>query len=124
MRIFFALVLVAVLAGCGSSQPAQALDGAAGSESPVAGTLADANNPVEMAAAPVVSRLAIQTFNTAKSLRAEKITKDQAIEFRENGQRWRAQLESAIAANDLSTVQRVAAELDTYLINRDNHERK
>lgn len=116
MHILFALMLF-VLASCDSGQQ-QGLGGAAESEAPIAGTLADANNPVEMAAAPLVSRLALLTYNTAKDLRQQKITKDQAVDFRAREQQWRVRIESAVQSQDLAAVQAVATELEQYLEHR------
>lgn len=82
---------------------------------PVFATIADANDPIEMAAAPVVTRLAYYTHNVAQALTHGKISRDQAIARRDAERSLRADIETAVKAKNLNAIRAADATLVGYI---------
>jgi hypothetical protein len=74
------LFMLASLAGC-AIQPAPLSSDAGNDASAGFGTLADANNPVEMAAATVINRVALVRYSASRALKRGNIYPDDAREL-------------------------------------------
>lgn len=112
-RLLLLIASLAIMVGC-SMQPLPILAMPAQAGSPVVATLADANNPVEMAATPVVTRLAIYTKSVARALKRGQISKEYAITCRERERVLRKQLETAIAESSFSAISDVSNLITVY----------
>lgn len=115
MKVFlFALLLMMGLGGCASilNDLTAGIDHK--SESSGFGTLADANDPVEMTAAPIINKLALYTHTVATHLKLSYITRDKAVSLRERERALRARIESAVVGKSISELRLIAAELDGY----------
>lgn len=113
------IVGLLLLAGCTAPQPAW-LSGQSGAEAPGYSTLADANDPIDMAAAPVVTRLALYTHDVAKALTAGKISRQYAIQARDDEHNLRAVIERAVASRDMALIGRAATTVDEYAKDLEN----
>jgi hypothetical protein len=113
IQSIYLATLVFLFAGCVATPVA--LTSAADNAGPVYATLADANNPIDMAAAPVVTRLAVYTGSVTKALKAGQISKQYAINCRDRERDLRRQLESAVARHDMSGIRAASATLDGYV---------
>jgi hypothetical protein len=76
------------------------------------GTLSDANNPADVAASAVYTRLAMYRHIAAQKLKAKKITRQQAIDAQSSADAIRKQLDAALKAKDLQAIGNVSKKLE------------
>lgn len=106
-------ILFSVLVGCASA-PVDLPSTQPESVAAGFGTLADARDPVELAAAPVYTQLALYRFTAAKQLRDGEITVDQARTVQRTADRIRSQLDAAVAARNVRQINAALTLLSEY----------
>ena len=77
-------------------------------------TIADANDPVEMAAAPVYTELAMYRFSAAKALRNKEIPVEQAETVQRNADAVRVMLDSSVKRKSIDGIKAASVLLDTF----------
>lgn len=113
---FFVIALICMviaLNGCASSQVDFSSQATATHGNGFA-TIADANDPVEMAAAPVVTRLTMYAYRAADLADADKLTRAQRDIIRIQERTLRAEVEDGVRLRDLRKINNAAVLLDAY----------
>ncbi|MDP1772000.1 MAG: hypothetical protein Q8L15_06925 [Methylobacter sp.] len=111
MKLIISIALLVLVTACTVQTPvdinAQRDDSSVGA----LGTLADANNPAEMKASPVVTHLAMFLNRAKKHLHRKQITVDSAIAARDCADRLRAIIDDAVKRSDINTINAISSRI-------------